>query len=75
MTKAEQARNLRFKKGIAEGFKALIAMRPEHISLFSPDEEVVRIVRSYLNEREQLRVRNTGKKEEIRNETHIGAVR
>ena len=45
-----------------EQAKALIAMKPEHIALFSPDEEVVRIVRSYLNEREQLRVSNTGKK-------------
>lgn len=45
-----------------EQAKALIAMNPEHIALFSPDEEVVRIVRSYLNEREQLRVSNTGKK-------------
>ena len=45
-----------------EQAKALIAMKPEHIALLSPDEEVVRIVRSYLNEREQLRVSNTGKK-------------
>ncbi len=51
-----------------EQVKALIAMRPEHIALFSPDEEVVKIVRSYLNEREQLRVRNTGKKMRCRNE-------